>query len=373
MGNNLTFSLKPIAAIVLWSMPLFISILIVFKWSFLRGISGVIVQLLLTYLSLVITIQFVLGLFGLLSFYYVFAFFLFLLIICIILASFKNLRTILTFEKYLLPSNLKFQEILADFQGYYWFFSVLLIYLFVMVIQGIISPPVHIDCLKFYLPQTVGWLQTHSIFEHSSPLSYYHHSSLLLTLWMILPFGSDLFINIQNLIPALLLLASFCQLLKLLGIDRKLSFLAGVTFISLPKVSQWLWNQKTEIMLTAFFMTALCFYIDYFERKRSSSLVMGFFCTGLVVGTKSFGIYYGILLYFIFTIFYLFNSKGREWKLFIIASFICLVVALQWPIRNWIIWGNPFYPMQVTILGIHLFNGPGLWGESKWIIFLVQQ
>lgn len=363
--NSFPFSFSPFGAIVLWAIPLIVSVLLTIRCRVLRGISGAIAQLIGTYIFLVIIVEFLLGVFGILTYGYVLLAFVILLLITVLTTDRQILTSIWAIDKWLPQGIKRIQVLSGDFHRYLWFVLMICLIYLAIAVQKIFSPPIHIDCLWAYLPQVIGWLQTHNIFEHNAPLSFYHHSSLLMALWTILPFGTDLFINLQNLPATLLAFTAIVHLLRIFRVNRKISFLAGLAFLNLPNVAYWMWNQKTEILLTGFFILCLCFIVEYFQRGKSLSLFYGLCCAGLVVGTKTFGLYYGFLLYVVVIVFCLINKKYRKWSWLVAGSIVCLIFALQWPIRNWIIWNNPFYPMEISILGHSVFAGPGFIGGRQ--------
>lgn len=362
--NNLSFSFKPLAAIVLWGIPLIISGLFTIRWRVLQGISGAVAQIIGTYLVLVIVFEYVLGLFGILTYGYALLAFSVLLVVTLLTTPRGILASLWNIEKWLDQGREKMQVISADLKGFVWFVLIIgLIYLAIAV-HKLFSPPLSIDCLWASLPQIVGWLQTHSIFEHSAPLSFYHSNSKLLTLWTIIPFGTDQFINLTNLPASLLAATAIYHLLRIFELNRKLSILGGLAFLSLPYVAHWMWNQKPEILLTAFFVLSLCFVMEYFKRQNVLGLIYGLCCAGLVAGTKTFGMYYGLLVYLAIIVFCVVDKRYRKWTWLLLGSIVCLIFALEWPVRNWIIWGNPFYPMDISIFGHCLFPGPGKSGKG---------
>lgn len=369
MTSNISFSFAPLLALALWSLPAFIAIILTWRWRGLSSVSGFIAQSSATYLISIIVVESILGFAGLLNYTNTVCMFIFLLIFVVVFSGYNNVYTIL--REVIQRLNIqKIRLLVIDrLGGFAWFFVPIALVMIAHAIRASSLPPVHIDCLWSYLPEVVGWLQTQTLFEHRSPLSFYHNNSLLITLWTILPFNTDQFVNLQNLPSALLIIATFYNILKMFEIDRRLCLLLGVAFITLPQVNYFLWNQKVDIMLTAFFILSLNFLYEYIRSGKNPSLVYSLICAGIVAGTKTFGLLYGLLLYA--AILYVGIRERQQIKLFvfIIGSLLCLIFALVWPIRNWMIWGNPFYPMSISLFGVQIFGGPGFSGRDMGVMF----
>lgn len=347
--NNLSFSFTLLAALFLWIIPFLVSLLVTLKYPLLRGISGGIAQIVGIYLLLVIEVEFLLGIFGLLSFWYVFFVHIVLLSLTIIFITTKETKFPFSMDNWVQQNFERVRINLGEFRGYQWFLLSVLISILMISMFNLLSSPNNIDCLYYVLPQVVEWFQSQNIFAHNVPLAFYHQNSSLIVLWCLIPFSTDIFINLQNIPAAILTFVAIVNLLRFFKVDRKLSFLAGVTFLSLPQVFSWIWNQKPELLLTGFFTLSLCFFFEYLRANNKLNLMISFFCVGLVAGTKTFGLLYGVLLYFVFVGFCIYKKTNRKWLWLFIGSFFCLVLTMQWPLRNLIIWGNPLYPIEITI------------------------
>jgi hypothetical protein len=337
-------------AILLWSTPLLISLIWTKKFTLLSGKAGCIIQVGGLYLGEIVIVEYILGMIGVLSYSIVLLVFLTMLFTSILLFKDEFLKlTKLT------KTNFNW-EIPIQTKIFLLFLTV---FFATLALFNFLKPPTQWDFLWSNLREVAGWLQSSSLLEfHNTPLASYHANGFLYTLWFMLPFHSDLCINLQNIPLLFLISVSIYYLLKIFKLPSLISISASLVLLSFPLLFTEIWKQRVEFLLCLFMLISIVYFLGYLNNQNRIFLIISYIFLGLFVGTKTYALWYGLVIYFCYFFCLLKFRKIRiEW---LYGSIVCLLLALMWPFRNYLIWGNPIYPMDVRLFNHTLFSGPGL-------------
>lgn len=160
-------------------------------------------------------------------------------------------------------------------------------------------------------------------------------------MWMGIPLG------LYNVL-ALIILFYLCFKLGLrAGIDDKLSIVFAFSISYLNSIIRLIPTQKNDIWLNIFFIWI--FYLLLKPKINYKYFIILGISTGLLIGVKYSGILFAIILYSFY-----FKDIRKYINTIGILSFSVPVflLGLIWFLRNYLLVGNPFYP--VSIFG---FNG----------------
>lgn len=219
------------------------------------------------------------------------------------------------------------------------------------------------DVWTYHLAFPAEWAIWHDLrcsVQHigdPGPPFYPHHGGLIAHLLMA-PLRSDIlarFHQVPMWIAGLFALASG---ITALGIPRRAAWTATALAGLMPLVAAWVPLAFVDISLAG--AVSLVFYSAVrIERKSSARqfLIFGL-ATGLAAGFKAYGLYYSLPI----VLWGLVRGPKRRLGAFFAGA---VLTGGFWPLRNWILNGNPLFPYQVEWNGVLLF--PGLYNRTTML------
>lgn len=155
-------------------------------------------------------------------------------------------------------------------------------------------------------------------------------------------------LTLSNIIAMFFLIFCLYKVARVFNMKQYYSILFAITFITLNAVVRWQNAVSIDIWVAVFFTLSIIL-LEKPEKTPTYFAKLGFVC-GMLIGSKYTTFYYLI----IFLIFYgkklmKYINPQRFFAFFIPFS----IFGLFWYIRNYLLKGNPFYP--IPIFG---FKGP---------------
>lgn len=250
-----------------------------------------------------------------------------------------------------------------------WFSLILFApFIFIVLIRhfnALFQIPLEYDSVTYHLPFAVEWLKTGNLWQvyysaFAGPLGHYPSNFELFALWSYFPFNKDYFVNLINLPVIPLLGVSIYAVARNLKIDTIMALLVTGLFLYMPQIFRQLGVPLVDLFFAFSFMAAIYFLQEFIQTKSMKDLFLMGLAAGLFIGTKYLGIPYLLPLLFIGFIaighIYKWNvrsiSKGVA---FIVAGL--LMTGGFWYIRNWVVAGNPLFPMEIKLFGMRIFEG----------------
>jgi len=235
---------------------------------------------------------------------------------------------------------------------------------------SLLRPPYGGDSLGYHLPRVIDWLQGHSLVIQSSPCWFMPGNGELISLWLIIPFHNDLFVNLQNFPFLFLALFSIYGLCRKIGIDKKGASYGAILLFSAPIVMAQLGTADNDIGILALFLVSLNYILCYQKYKKISLVLLFSISLGLLLGIKYNAIYYVLIALLI----YLLTSKFKIKFIYKDLSILLLGILIfggYWYIRNYLLVQNPFAPAQIELFGKELFQGHWrfAWLKSTSVIY----
>lgn len=242
-------------------------------------------------------------------------------------------------------------------------FSILAGFVVVKVFLNLINPPFGWDSLNYHLTFPVEWLKHKNFYtpitinDDPTP-SYYPINGGLFYLWLILPFKNVYLADIGQLPFYIISLIAVFAIARRIGLDKKISYLATIIFGIIPNFMKELEIAYSDIMMACIFLLAVYSLLVLRKKFRWSIFSLSVVNLGLLLGTKTAGLpYVGILVMYL--LYLLIKNKGIKKSCY---GFILLLVGLiifggYGYIRNYILTGNPFYPLDVIYFGKRIFKG----------------
>lgn len=257
--------------------------------------------------------------------------------------------------------------------GARWFFFVLtLAAISGIVIWDIITPPpAGGDPFIYHLSFPASWIKAGRIFYVPLPYgaqaaTYYPLNTELFYLWLLLPWGGDFAANLGQVAHWLMCGVSIYAIARHTGIGRPGALIGGMTAMMIPGIVQQVTVARVDVAFSAWMLVSIFFALKWGESRKLSHLILFGAAFGLFCGTKSLAVLYSVIPAMIF----LFQISDRGAKaLSDIAVAACVAIAAGgfWYVRNWIVTGNPFFPMEFSPGGIHVF--PGAYGPEAMRFF----
>ncbi len=255
------------------------------------------------------------------------------------------------------------------------------------------TPPVARDALIHHLAIPKLWLVHGGFYE--TPWAGFSYYPMNLSLLYLVPlyFGNDILPNFIHLgfgVGTALLLYGYLN--KKAG--RSAGLLGALMFISLPTILRTATTAYVDVGLVFFITLSVLAYVYWRDTKYKVSgwLVVSATAMGMALGTK----YSALPAWFFLTLALVFlyaKETGRQWpalKYGLLFFVISLVVFSPWLIKNFVLTGNPLYPLLKSFFGNNGINVEGvysamsgetggsmfrtrqlLWSESMWETLLI--
>ncbi len=240
------------------------------------------------------------------------------------------------------------------------------VFVVTFALDQVVRPAVSVDLLNFHLPSAIGWIQSGSLWQVDNflpmvaPGNYPNNGDVML-LAAILPWHNDFLAHLA-IWPFFVLtgVATYAGSMRL-GAARSAALVAGCLALAIPVVAVAAMAASiTDSVMYFGLTTGLLFLLRHHRTSATSDLVLAGLALGLALGTK----WYGVSAVAIVVVVWLgagFVSDRPARAVVRGGAQLVGLVALAggiWMLRNWIISGNPVFPVRVAPLGITLFDAP---------------
>ncbi|MCL4832622.1 MAG: hypothetical protein KJZ86_09285 [Caldilineaceae bacterium] len=237
----------------------------------------------------------------------------------------------------------------------------------VLLTVNAMTPPANWDSLTYHLEFPVQWYKQARLslvltpFGDGAP-TYYPLNATLVYSWLLLPTGSLAIPDIGQAPFVLLAPLATYAVARQIRIDRRGATWSALLalFVPMVLVNGTLWSYS-DISMGAAFMLALYFVVKLTSGASFERGVMAGLALGLFIGVKGPALIYCLPLFAILGVFvikYLVeNPFPMSFRL--IASIVLPLTILGGYsyLRNWLITGNPFYPVTFSIAGRVIWEG----------------
>lgn len=235
------------------------------------------------------------------------------------------------------------------------FVAIAIIVLFNSFVTNILSYSSEVDSFTYHIPLARNFINLNFTQLDVIPqgLGYYPGiGELILALFML----TRVSIILYNPVILIFLFYSLKKLGEINRLKKINSLFFAFSICLTPTVIRLLTNQKVDVLVLLLF-TQLLISLIKLNKNNITYLKIGFFA-GLLIGVKYSGILYATTLLVVFIKQFFKYLNLRKFFLFIIPT---MLLGLSWYLRNYLLKGNPFYP--VSIFGLQ--GNPDFFPE-KW-------
>jgi Dolichyl-phosphate-mannose-protein mannosyltransferase len=221
-------------------------------------------------------------------------------------------------------------------------------------------PPRGVDDLVYHLPPIFEYIQSHKI--SSLPVEIRTHFAFpqnaeLLFMWPSIFSHDQRMIDGVNIPFVFFSIAIVYALLNKFNLSKKDSFFAAMLYALCPNVLMQAGSSYIDIMVSLFFLIGLYYAVLYYDSPRDLFLYASAVAVGMACGMK----YTSLALTFPIHVLVFWRTRERRLHL---AGYVITVLLLcgWWYLRNAMVLGSPFYPMDFG----HFFSSmPGDGGGGK--------
>lgn len=208
-------------------------------------------------------------------------------------------------------------------------------------------PVISTDPLVYHLPTAVHWLQNRSLAMYDvwywMPANTYSPlAGTTWTVWLMVFLGNDALARFVQLLAVALLLPSLIALLRGVGVRPMVATpISAAAILSGPVITQAL-LPKDDLFVLAILVAIISACRPDELRGAYGPLRIGLLL-GLLLATK----YTALLSLPILLLAADAPFRARwTWRQWLIAIALPVLIAGPWYVRNWIITGNPLYPVD---------------------------
>jgi hypothetical protein len=250
---------------------------------------------------------------------------------------------------------------------------------------GYLFPSYTWDGLWYHLP-IVGYIMQNGAIQEIPNSTFIHQfinifpkNIELYFLWNIIFLKTDRIVDLSQLPFLFIGVISVYSLSVKTGIERRLALYPAFLFFFTPIMILQASTNYIDVAISSLFITAVNFLYGtaFFnddsdlpdtQRRRTLNLTIAGITSGILLGAKGSGpLFIVILSAAIIAQKFRKHLKSpdsglatvRDSFLRFMSCFILPVILLggYWYIKNWIVYDNPVYPMEISILGKTIFKG----------------
>jgi len=186
----------------------------------------------------------------------------------------------------------------------------------------------------------------------------YPINSELLVAWAILPFYTDLAVNLINLPIMLLGGVALYELARELNAPPRLALWAPAVFCLAPPLWSLITTQYADLLLASTLIAGLLFFVRHLRTRAPADLLFAAAGFGLAVGTRYSAFFMAMVCWLVVLASHP-SKKPRGLRSLYwpgVALLLAMLLGGYQYVRNWIELGNPVYPMGISIGGMEVFR-----------------
>ncbi len=250
-----------------------------------------------------------------------------------------------------------------------------------IIFIGYIFPSYTWDALWYHLPMVGYIIQSGAIQENPTPslidqfINIFPKNIELFFLWNIIILKDDAITDLSQLLFTIIGVFTIYSIAIKLGIEKRYAIYSGLIFFFAPIVILQSHTNYVDVAVAVLFLIAINFLIFRGTRAINHpalSIILSGITTGILLGSKGSGPLFVAILSVAILIrnvliylnpFKLFYNEDRGSLLSILKAYLLcfllpsFLIGGYWYIKNWFLYGNPVYPMEISFLNTTIFKG----------------
>jgi hypothetical protein len=235
-----------------------------------------------------------------------------------------------------------------------------------LIVAVLAEPSTMIDSLTYHLPMPVNWLQNARISPFYLPFSdiansYFPSNGELLNFWVMAPFCNDLLVRLVNVGLWGVLMLALYRLNRKMEVPPQIALGALLFFAFTPLVLSQTADLTLDMAALAVFLLALGHLFEFARSLRTYDLGLFSIASGIFLGIKYSGPAYLLLLLLAWSLIVVWKRCEYTWKKLLYHSLLIAIgigsLGGYWYLRNFLLTGNPIFPLKFSVLGFTVFPG----------------
>lgn len=278
-------------------------------------------------------------------------------------------------------------DLLPDSKLLFLFFSIFTCFFLVKIFVNLISPPNSPDSLQYHLAFPAVWIGSGNLnnpvnifgaipmlFPRAlevSATSYYPINAQLFFTWLMLPLRNAFLADLGEAPFYIIGMIAVYAILRRYAVSRKICLLSSFLWVLMPNIFKQLkTGSLIDVICAVLFL--LVFYSALLIKTKftfKNSIIFGI-CAGIFAGTKVTNlVWLAALLPFICYALYA-GAKVAKLSAARLAAFLSSIIFMVILfggfvyLKNYILTGNPLFPVDLKIFGKTIF--PGLFDNASY-------
>jgi hypothetical protein len=256
-----------------------------------------------------------------------------------------------------------------------------------MIFLGYLFPSYTWDALWYHLPIVGYIMQSGAIREVSNNsfidqfINIFPKNIELFFLWNVIFLKSDVITDLSQLLFTIVGVLAVYGLALKLRINKKYALYSSLLFFFTPIMILQSTTNYVDVAISVLFLIAVNLLIDsdykiqgdtetvtFNIRRRKLLIFIAGLCTGILLGAKGSGPLFVVVLSVVVLIQEFIrhsytNSKKikillKSFNFYVLYFFLpVLLMGGYWYIKNWVVYGNPVYPIEISFLNVTIFKG----------------
>lgn len=230
----------------------------------------------------------------------------------------------------------------------------------------IITPSASIDFMNFHMAGVARWIESGSLWQVDTLLPFvapgnYPNNGDVILLAGTLPWSNDFLAHLVMLPFLPLTGLAVYAVARRLGALAAPAAIAGALVVAIPVVAiPPLSHAIVDSVMLFTFAAGILFLLRHHRSAATSDLVLAGIALGIAFGTKWYGVSAVAIVVVVWIVARLVTGERTRTVLRQGGTVIGLVALAGgiWLLRNWIVSGNPVFPVKVAPLGITIFDAP---------------
>ena len=224
-----------------------------------------------------------------------------------------------------------------------------------LMTAALLLPPSAVDSLTYHLPPVYEFVLRGRIItmpaDQVSRFAYPLNGDLLLS-WPLIFIRDVSATGIMGTFVLIFAAVSVYALSRRLGLASFEALISAVVFFFMPVSLVLSGSGYVELIATVYTVMAVFFILQYHERRERSNLYLSSLALGVLAGIK----YSYLLVVGYLGLVLLVLAWRRPWRDKLLAGLLFLLTGGYWYFHNWLIYGNPLFPLDFIDRSFGVFH-----------------